>query len=256
MESISINPLVSIITPLYNSGRFIDATINSVISQSYTNWELIIVDDCSTDNSYQIVKQRAETESKIKLYKLNENSGHPSIVRNYAIEKSKGDFIAFLDSDDLWDELKLEKQVNFMVENNFCFSHTAYRKINSEGVVISKRINVSSKVSYKQLLKHNEIGCLTAMYNAQIVGKHLFPNIGHEDFAAWLKILKAGYLSHGLNTVLASYRVHSNTVSSNKIKAATYTWHIFRKQEKLSIFSSLYHFSFYIVNALWKYLKR
>ncbi len=143
-----------------------------------------------------------------------------------------------------------------MNKNNFCFSHTAYCKIDSKGSIISDKISVSPIVDYKKLLKHNEIGCLTAMYDTEILGKYMFPTIGHEDFATWLKILKNGCVSHGLDIVLASYRVHLNTVSSNKLKAATYTWRILRNEEKMPIYKALYYFSFYMTKALSKYLKR
>jgi len=176
-------------------------------------------------------------------------------ARNVGVKLASGNFISFLDSDDIWDSRKLQRQLSFMEENNYFFSHTAYRKIDRTGHIISKIISVSNYVDYNSLLKHNEIGCLTAMYNVDVLGKYYFKNIGHEDFACWLQILKNNRQSYGLNEPLAFYRVHSNTVSSNKLKVVKYTWHIYRTFEKLSIFKSGYYFVHYVINSFIKYLR-
>ncbi|MES2111597.1 MAG: glycosyltransferase family 2 protein [Bacteroidota bacterium] len=247
--------LVSIITPSYNSSKHIAATIESILDQSYTDWEHIIIDDASADDSLEIVKQYSAKDARIKYIGLSENRGVAN-ARNQGLKFATGKFITFLDSDDLWDSSKLEKQINFMLKNNFRFTHTAYRKINSEGAVVANKIGVSPVVNYNKLLKHNEIGCLTVMCDAEVIGKHSFSKIGHEDFALWLKILKDGHLSHGLDEVLASYRVHGNTLSSNKLKSSTFTWNILRNEEKLPLHRAVYNFLFYATNSMWKYLKK
>jgi teichuronic acid biosynthesis glycosyltransferase TuaG len=247
--------LVSIITPSYNSILFISNAIESVLKQTYADWELIIVDDSSTDKSPDLIKKYAAKDPRIKYLRQPKNAG-VAAARNAGLKHAAGVLVAFLDSDDAWDELKLEKQVHFMAHNNYDFTCCAYRKINKEGALVYPKVNVSKKITYKMLLKHNEIGCLTAMYNVEKVGKHYFPEVGHEDYATWLKILKTGQNCYGLDMVLASYRVHSNTVSSNKFKAATYTWHILRSEEKFSKLKSMYYFTNYMFNSFIKYLKR
>ncbi|MFD0749631.1 glycosyltransferase family 2 protein [Mucilaginibacter calamicampi] len=247
--------LVSIITPCFNCSKYISETMGSVLRQTYTEWEHIIVDDGSSDGSVNIVKQTAGSDPRVKLVLLDKNGGVAN-ARNEGVKSAQGKFIAFLDSDDLWDENKLAKQVQFMVKNDYTFTHTSYRQIDSEGNTLVKKIGVSNKVDYNKLLQHNEIGCLTAMYDVTKLGKFYFPKIGHEDFAAWLQILKTGHASFGLDEVLASYRVHANTVSSNKLIAAGYTWHILRMEERIPLIRASYLFSIYVVKSLYKYLKK
>ena len=246
--------LVSIITPCYNCEKLVDQTIKSILGQTYTNWELLLINDGSSDNTGQVLDYFASLDPRISVIHLKLNQGIAN-ARNKGIEESRGHFISFLDSDDLWNSEKLEKQLTFMKENNHFFSHTAYTKIDIDGKVISNIIPVSKSVTYKSLLKHNEIGCLTAMYNVSQVGKRYFKKIGHEDFACWLEILKDGYCSFGINEPLAYYRIHGNTASGNKLKVIKYTWNIYRNIEKISFIKSLYFFSFYASRSLIKYLK-
>ncbi|MCS3555828.1 MULTISPECIES: glycosyltransferase family 2 protein [unclassified Sphingobacterium] len=246
--------LISIITPCYNSGHLITATIQSVIAQTYTNWELILVNDASLDNTGEIIDFYANQDSRIRAVHLELNGGIAN-ARNTGIAIANGDYVSFLDSDDLWFSEKLELQISFMKKHDYAFSHTAYQKINIDGDIISKVIQVSKSVNYKALLKHNEIGCLTAMYDVTKVGKRFFKQIGHEDFACWLEILKDGYQSYGISLPLAFYRIHGKTASGNKIKVIGYTWSIYRKIQKLPLLKSLYYFSFYAANSFLKYIK-
>lgn len=241
--------LVSVITPFYNSARFISETIESVINQTYSNWELILVNDCSTDDSVAMVKQFAKRDDRVKLIELKVNSGVAE-ARNEGLRLAKGKFVAFIDSDDLWDPSKLETQLNFMCAHNYAFCHTAYRKIDNAGNVFVNEVEVSAEVNYKSLLKHNEIGCLTVMYDVSQLGKYYFPKMGHEDYATWLQILRNANTSFGLNKVLGSYRVHIGSVSSNKVKAAKYTWGVLRNSERIPFIKALYYFSFYAMNAI------
>ena len=244
--------LVSIIMPLYNSEKFLSSSIESVVKQTYKNWELIIVDDRSTDNSLQKAIEYMKKDNRIKIIKLQENSG-PAIARNTGIEAANGKFIAFLDSDDMWLPDKLELQLNFMRKTNASFSYTAYKKVNEDGEYRGI-VSVPESVTYKKLLNTNVIGCLTAIYNCENLGKIYMPNIKkRQDYALWLKILKKEEQAYGLNIPLAIYCVRNASVSSNKFKAASYQWKIYRDIEKINILKSLYHFINYMYYGFMKY---
>lgn len=244
--------LVTIITANYNAQQFIEETIDSVLAQSYQNWEMIIVDDCSSDLSIDIIKDYMQKDSRIKLIQLTENSG-PAVARNRAIKDANGRYIAFLDSDDLWLPLKLEKQLAFMQKNNVTFSYTSYNLINDDGIALGQ-FNVPDKQSYNNLLKTCPIGCLTVIYDTSSLGKVSMPLIlKRQDYGLWLKILKKIDYAYGIAEILAVYRVRSNSVSSNKVKAATYQWKIYREIEKMNIFKSCYYFLHYTFNGLKKY---
>lgn len=240
---------VSIITPSYNSCFFIEKTIQSVINQTYLDWELIIIDDCSPDNSVEVISKYVEQDERIKLIVLEKNSG-AAVARNQGIEEANGRFIAFLDSDDSWHPEKLSKQVKFMLENDYAFTYTAYHKVDENGIYLSP-VNIPLKTSYNELLKTCVIGCLTAMYDTKKLGKVYFPLIRkRQDFALWLKVLKVEAYAYGLNEDLANYTVRSDSISANKFKAAQYNWHLYRNIEKLSILKSLYYFSHYMIKGI------
>lgn len=236
--------LVSIITPSYNSSKFIEETIKSVLSQNYQDWEMIIVDDCSVDNSYEIAKRFSVVDCRIKVIRLEKNSG-VAMARNAGINAANGRYIAFLDSDDLWLPQKLEKQIAFMREKDAVLSYTAYKKMDEAGRIRDGVVQVREKVSYSDLLSTCDIGCLTAIYDSHKIGKLLMPVVNHEDYALWLKILKKGFIAHGLNEPLAIYRVRKNSVSGNKLKAIKFQWNIYRNIEKLSLIDSMYYFTKY-----------
>ena len=245
--------LLSIITPSYKSKRFISQTIESVIAQTYDNWEMLIVDDCSPDDSNEIIEEYCKKDNRIKLIKLEKNSG-PAVARNRAIKEAKGRYIAFLDADDLWHPEKLEKQLAFMQEKNCALSYTAYETMSEDGKKLSKVIKMQLIINYKELLKSNHIGCLTAMYDTTLVGKVYMPLINkRQDYALWLKILKKIDYAHGSDEVLASYRIMSDSVSSNKIKLLYYHYILFRKFENLSIVKSLYYLAW---NMITKFIHR
>lgn len=247
-----MNDLVSIITPVYNAEKYIEDTINSVLNQNYCNWELFLVDDCSTDNSMIILEEFAKKDNRIKIIQLKENSG-AATARNVGIERAKGRYIAFLDSDDIWMSNKLEVQINFMKENDISFSYTNYMKFDEDGTERGI-VKIPARVTYNELLKSNIIGCLTAVYDAHKIGKIYMPNIRkRQDYALWLKILRKNIDGYGINKVLAKYRVRENSVSSNKLKAALYQWRIYRQIEKLGLFKSLYYFINYAYYGFKKY---
>ena len=225
---------VSIIMPMFNSGQFIKNAIRTVCLQTYEDWELIVVDDCSTDNSADVVKKLAESESRIKIVSLNKNGG-PAIARNAGIEVSSGRYIAFLDSDDQWASLKLEKQVKFMQEQNIAFSHTGYKRVDStSGKVLSQYIP-PQHLSYKDMLYSNKIGCLTAMFDSSLIGRLTMPDIRkRQDYAMWLKILREVDFVYGIDEVLASYTVRNDSISSDKLALLKYNYSVFRNIEKFS----------------------
>jgi len=236
-----MTPLISIITPNYNASEFVEETIESIINQTYKNWELIIVDDSSTDNSIVIIENCISGDDRIKLLKLNANSG-PAIARNKGIEASKGEYISFLDSDDSWCSNKLKTQLNYMRKNDIALSFTSYYSVD-ERKENKKLRDAKGIVTYKDLLTNNYIGCLTAMYSVSHLGKVYFPIIKRrQDWGLWLKITKNGINAYGIQEPLAWYTRRQSSVSSNKFKLLKYNWLIYRKHENLNRIQSLYYF--------------
>ncbi|WP_299052950.1 glycosyltransferase family 2 protein [uncultured Polaribacter sp.] len=245
------NNLVSIITPCFNSENFIAETIESVVNQTFKNWELIIVDDLSTDNSLQIINSYAKKDLRIKVHQLKNNSG-TAIARNKAIELSKGNFIAFLDSDDLWIPSKLEHQLKFMLDNKLPLSYTSYKIMNANSIEIEKPIYCDSKMTYKKMLYSNKIGCLTAMYNKDIIGKIYMPNIRkRQDYGLWLFILKKYSHASGMRGIYASYRKTNNSISNNKIEMIKWNFKLFYEVEKFSFFRASYYTLCNVINKLF-----
>ncbi|RTQ93161.1 glycosyltransferase family 2 protein [Lysinibacillus telephonicus] len=245
-------PLVSIITPTYNASKFINETVQSVWNQTYQNFEHIIVDDCSRDNTWDILEGLEKENSRIKLLRMDKNSG-AALARNKAIQLSKGKYIAFLDSDDLWEPRKLELQVQFMQNHNIAFSFTNYKMIDESGQDLYREVKCPKVINYRDLLKNTTIGCLTVMLDKDKIGKITMPNLQPEDTALWLRILKKGHSAYCLQETLASYRLVSNSVSSNKWKVAKRMWKVYRTSEKLNIFSSFCYFFNYAWNAVRKH---
>ncbi|KAB7889784.1 glycosyltransferase family 2 protein [Poseidonibacter ostreae] len=244
------NELVSIITPSYKSERFISQTIESVLSQTYQNWEMIIVDDVSPDNSNEIIEEYTKKDSRIKLIKLEKNSG-PAVARNRAIEEAKGRYISFLDADDLWKPDKLEKQIKFMREKDCALSYSAYETMSEEGKLQNKFINPPLKLSYNDLLKSNYIGCLTAIYDTHKVGKVYMPLIKkRQDYGLWLRILKKTDFAYATAEPLAVYRIMSDSVSSNKFKLLKYHYKLFTEFENISSIRALYYLGWNILTKL------
>ncbi len=246
--------LVSVITPCYNSSRFISQAIESVLAQTYKNFEMIIVDDCSTDDSVGVVEEYLGKDCRIKLIKLEKNGG-PAIARNIAIEAAKGGYIAFLDSDDIWLPEKLEKQIKFMKECDVILSYSSYYLINENGDDIGLFLT-KERATYRELLKSNYIGNLTAIYDAGRIGKQYMEVVQRrQDYTLWLKILKAELLAEGILEPLAKYRRHRNSISSNKLKAAHSQWNVYRNIEKMSLHKCIYYFINYIYYGSIKYKK-
>ena len=249
-----MEPLISIITPCYNSAGFITATINSVLEQSYKNWELILIDDYSKDETCTLIEEFTAKNSNIKLIKLANNGG-VSNARNIGLAAAKGKYIAFLDSDDIWQKEKLYIQLAYMEENSLPMSFCAYKRINEDGDVISRKINVPYSVNYNQLLSHNVIIFSTSMTLRSVIGDLKFKKAGHEDWIFWLDVFKKCGNGYGINEELVFYRIRSGSVSANKLKVIGFTWKIYRESEKLGFFEAAYHFVKYAFATVWKRLK-
>lgn len=253
----NVDSLVSIIMPLYNCENFVLDSIKSVIGQTYQNWELIIVEDQSTDNSYTLVSDFIADRPRIQLHQLSVNSG-VAAARNYAVELAQGSYIAFLDSDDLWLPDKLEKQLQFMNTNHSSLSFTAYQRIDETGEISPHVVHVPSSITYNGLLKETVIACLSAMYDASRIGKFYFETSlkKHEDYQYWLEILKTIDKADGLDYPLAYYRTRNNSLSSNKISAASYVWKIQREYQSIPLLKAAYYFTSYALHSTIKHLTK
>lgn len=245
-------PTISIITPVYNSEKLISETIESVLSQTYKDFEMIIIDDCSKDNSSKIIKKYCNIDPRIKYHNLNKNSG-AAVARNKGIDLAIGKYICFLDSDDLWTKTKLEEQLDFMKRKDVGFSFTGYSFIDEEGNDLNKVIKVPKEIDYDELLKNTIIGCLTVMIDREKIGDFRMPLVrAGQDTATWLAILRKGYIAYGLQKPLAKYRIVKGSISYGKIKSLRRTWNTYRNLEKLSLSKSIYVFIFYVFNAIKK----
>lgn len=245
--------LVSIITPAYNAAAYIAETIESVLVQTYLNWEMLIANDCSKDNTAEIVQSYAKKDKRINLINLKQNSG-TAIARNAAIQNAKGRYIAFLDSDDLWKEEKLQKQIEFMQQNGYAFTFTSYEHFKEIKENTQNQVQIPKSLNYNQALKGNQIGCLTVMLDRKHIQNIHFTTQRHEDYILWLNILKQGVTAHGIQESLALYRTgNSKSISGNKLQSALWTWKVYRESQKLSVVKSMYYMWFYVVNGLKKH---
>lgn len=245
-------PLVSVIMPCYNAEKYVSESIESVVNQTYTNWELLITDDQSSDRTPAIVQAFSEKEPRIKFAVAEQHSGIAA-TRNKSLARAKGRFVAFLDNDDLWVADKLEKQVRFMLENGHAFVYSAYELMKEDGSLKGKTIKTAGVVNYDKYLKNTIIGSGTIMLDTQQTGSLLMPdNATSDDMALWCKILKDGHRAYPMKEVLMKYRVRNNSASANKLKAAKDVWLVYRKQEKLSFLYAAFCFCCYAFNAVIK----
>ena len=243
---------VSIITPCYNSAEFIAETIESIQAQTFTDWELLITDDCSTDNTIEIVKQYANTDSRIKLLLLEKNQGGGA-ARNNSINNAQGRYIAFCDSDDRWYPTKLEKQIEFMQQHDSALSYTSYMTCSEDGVM-NGIIIAPQRVTFKSNLMDCKIGCLTAMYDTLKVGKVFLPLIRkRQDWGLWIKVLKICGYAHGIKEPLAIYRLRKGSISSKKIDLIKYNIGVYKEVLGWSsLRSTLFFLLFFIPNHIIK----
>ncbi len=248
--------LVSIIMPLYNGEKFIEITLESVLKQTYKNWELLITNDGSKDNSPKIAEKYAEKDERIKLFnQINKGS---AAARNNSLREAKGKYIVFLDSDDIWENNFLEEQIKFLKEKNASLVFSSYRRINEEGKKILEPFIVPEKISYKDLLKTCSLTCLTSIYNREKTGIIYFNEelkSLRDDYVMWLTMLKKIDFAYGNKKVLASYRIFSNSTTGKKFKVLKPQFLVYYKIEKLGLIRSLYYFINWIFISLKKYKK-
>ena len=245
---------VSIITPAYNASVYISEAIDSVISQTYKDWELLVTDDCSTDSTLDVVAKYSKYDSRIRALRNPENTG-PAGARNNSLSYASGRYIAFLDSDDFWIPEKLEKQISFMTENRVAFSYTQYRRIDESGYITGHLIDVPDMMSYTRLLCNTAIATSTVMLDSQVIGDVRMQNTYYDDFVLWLEILKKGVIAYGLHDDLMRYRVLRGSVSRNKWHSAKMVWKTYRDIEGLSPLYSALCFLRYSFNGFMKYRK-
>ena len=255
--------LVSVVMPVYNAADTVTESVQSVQAQTWSDWELVVVDDGSKDSSVEILTDLSEKDPRIRLFRQEHNSG-VAAARNRGIQEANGQYIAFLDSDDLWRPEKLEKQIAFMGEHQAAISATAYGVIDETG----RRAGVDRHFpgtqagyrtyDFQELLKGNALGCLTVMIDREALqeqgytGEITFPQIKHEDYALWLSILQTGVKAYALEEVLADYRIGSKSISGNKWRSAKWTYDIYRKHLGLGRIESIRCFLGYLSSAVAK----
>lgn len=246
-------PLVSIITPSYNSEKFISETIQSVQNQTYQNWEMIIVDDCSTDRTVTIVNEILRNEPRIKFFSLSKNQG-PAKARNIAIQNAQGNYMTFLDADDIWFTDFIQNSINTINQTGIPFVFSSYRRSNENLEFVYSDFIVPEKVSYEDILKTNSISCLTAFIDIKKLGKKTMPEIRkRQDMGLWLKYLKEIPFAYGIKEPKAIYRIRKNSLSRNKKNLLKYQWQFYRKVEELSFFQSVYYMLHWMYRGFIKY---
>ena len=243
-------PLISVITPVYNSEKFLEAAITSVQNQTYSNWEMILVDDASTDNSEKIAEEFYSEDSRIIYEKLPVNRG-PAVSRNRAIELATGEYIAFLDSDDFWAPDKLEIQIDFMKKNNCDVSFSSYLLVDEEGNSLRKKVIAMPVLSYEKLLRNNYIGNLTGMYCSGTIGKVFSPQIRkRQDWGVWLEAIKrSGKPALGIELDLSFYRKRKDSVSTNKFGLLKHNFFFYKNHLNQSWPTAIYS----MARFLWEY---
>ncbi len=249
------NKLISIVTPAFNCESVINDTYDALVKQTYLNWEWVVTEDFSTDNTYERLKSIASLDTRVRLFRNTENSG-AAVSRNRSIIESRGDFLAFIDSDDLWLPTKLETQLRAMLDDDLDFSFTAYELVDESGVRLDKVVdgNQSRPLSYNDMLKKKAtLGCSTVMLRKAAFKTIEMPLIRTgQDYGLWLRLLKTGKVAYPISSPLTQYRLMPNSISRNKFKKARRQWQIYRKLEDLSILHAMYCFSFYAWRAVFR----
>lgn len=248
-----LNDLVSIVVPVYNVEKYIEDTCNSVFAQTYTNWELILVEDQSTDQTAAVIEKIMEShkDGKIKWIRQEKNAG-AAAARNRGVQEAEGRFIAYLDADDIWRADKLEKELEFLSEKEAAFVFTGYEFADEEGSGTGKIVRVPETLSYQQALGNTTIFTSTVIFDTKRIPKSLLemPCIKSEDTALWWKVLRLGYIAYGLDENLVWYRRPANSLSSNKVEALRRIWNLYRKAEGMGVFSSFWYFCLWAVRAV------
>lgn len=242
---------ISIVVPVYNAGKFLEETIACVRDQTYENWELLLVDDCSTDNSLSLIENWRQKDGRIHPVRQERNQG-AARARNRGVAEASGRYIAFLDADDLWVSRKLETELAFMRRRQAAFVFTGYEFADEAGKGLGKVVKVPASLDYRQALKNTTIFTSTTLFDTRLINKELLrmPDIRSEDTAAWWNILRNGYTAYGLDENLVLYRRSAGTLSSDKLEAVRRIWRLYREAEGLSVIYSAYNFLFYAVRAV------
>lgn len=245
--------LVSVIVPVYNAEKLITETMDSVLAQTYPNWELLLVEDCSGDNSAGVILEYMEKKKdpRIRLIRQPSNQG-AARARNRGLLEARGRYVAYLDADDLWMPEKLERQLRLMREKQAAFSFTGYEFADVNGRGLGKVVRVPETLSYRQALSNTTIFTTTVMFDTDRIPKSNLemPEIKSEDTALWWRVLRLGYTAYGLNENLARYRRAGRTLSSNKLEAIRRIWNLYRKEEGLGIGASVRYFCFWAFRAV------
>lgn len=245
--------LISIIVPVYNVERFIAETIDSVAAQTYKQWELLLVEDGSSDGSADVIERYIEEkgEKRIRLLRQPSNMGAAK-ARNRGLQEAQGRYIAYLDADDLWMPEKLERELAFMTRKDAAFAFTGYEFADERAKGTGKVVRVPETLSYRQALSNTTIFTTTVMFDTEKIGKDLLemPAIKSEDTALWWKVLRNGYTAYGLDENLALYRRAGKSLSSNKLEAIRRIWKLYRRAEGLNVVVSAWHFCFWAVRAV------
>lgn len=254
MENKYTDGLLSIIIPVYNAEKYIGTTLNSIYEQTYKNFEIILVDDCSSDNSAEIIKEEMNRHSEI-VYHLQEKNMGAAVARNTALSIAKGRYVAFLDSDDIWKPEKTEKQLRLLEEKDGAFSFTAIEMIDDNGEIVKKKRKVKEKVTYKFLLHNTMIPTSSVIIDRNKTGDFTMPlRRSGQDYATWLQLLRDGTIAYGINEALVQYRVGHKSLSSNKFKSIKQVWEIQTRDEHINKFSAFFNVICFGFNALKKYL--
>ena len=248
-------PLISVVTPLYKTEKWIAGCIASVRAQTFEDWEMVVVDDRSPDRSLEKAHEAADDDDRIKILVNRQNLG-PGPTRNRSIEAARGRYLAFLDADDAWYPEKLARQIPFMESMASALSYTSYEVVDDRDVPTGRVIRARQVVTWRTMLYSNFIGCSTAIYDRERIGTRTMPDIRkRQDYALWLSILEDIPEAHGLDEVLARYRVGEGSVSSNKLAAAKYNWTIYRKFADQSVVASAWYFTNYMVRGVLKSIR-
>lgn len=248
-----LRPMVSVIIPVYNAARYLEQTVQSVLKQSFANYEILLVDDGSTDGSKELLFRLQEADDRIRVLVNEENLG-VALTRNRAIEESRGTFLAFLDADDLWLPEKLEKQLALAARTGADLLYSSYSFVDQDGQPCGRSFLARPCVDFDSMLLRNEIGCSTAMVRRSALGAHRFlESFYHEDYVLWMELLKDGCIAAGVPEILADYRILPGSRSYRKLRSAHMRWTIYRKALRLPLWKSILSFVAYAVNGLMKY---
>ncbi len=249
----NLQPTVSVIIPVYNAARYLEQTVRSVLKQSFADYEILLVDDCSTDGSQELLFRLREADDRIRVLINEENLG-VALTRNRAIEESRGTFLAFLDADDLWRPEKLEKQLALAAQTNADLLYSSYSFVDQNRQPCGRAFSVRPRADFESMLRRNEIGCSTAMVRRSALGAHRFLKVFyHEDYVLWMELLKDGCIAVGSPEVLVDYRILPGSRSYRKLYSARMRWNIYRKALHLPLWKSVLSFVAYAVNGLMKY---